>query len=146
MDADGDFVVAWRETVLGRAVYALRFDSQGNQKDTEAFVVNTTTLGDQTNPSVGMDNAGNFIVVWEGEGSGDVSGVFGRAYDTDGNSVTGEFLINQITSNTQHMASVAMLGFNDYITVWSGEGACDNSGVFARQLGNLTADAGSLCH
>ena len=143
MDADGDFVVAWRETGFGKAVYALRFDALGNQKDASAILINTTIFGDQTNPSVDLDAAGNFIIVWEGTGSGDTSGVFGRKFNADGTPVTGEFLINQTTTNTQHMASVAMLSLNDSVVVWSGEGSGDSSGVFARQLGAVIANAGS---
>ena len=143
MNADGDFVVAWRETVLDKGVYALRFDSLGNQKDASAILINTTIFDDQTNPSVDLDAAGNFIIVWEGVGSGDTSGVFGRKFNAEGTPVTGEFLINQTTTNTQHMASVAMLSLNDSVVVWSGEGLGDNNGVFARQLGAVIANAGS---
>ena len=62
--------------------------------------------------------------------------MFGRAYDDQGISGTGETLINQTTFNTQHMASLAMLDPENFVVVWSGNGPGDSDGVFARQFGN----------
>ncbi len=134
MDADGDFVAVWREDIIGETVKARRYDSTGTPLAPE-FLANTTILGDQTHPSVAIDDAGNFIVVWEGNGPGDGDGVFGQKYDSAGSTIGGEFLINQTTSNNQHMTSLAMLDLNNFVVVWSGEGPGDTDGVFARQFG-----------
>ena len=70
MSGDGRFTVAYRATGFALGVYARQFDAAG----TPLFLpllVNTTLANDQTNPSVSMDDSGDFIVVWEGAwGSG----------------------------------------------------------------------------
>ncbi len=51
----------------GSDVYVRQFDAAG----TPLFLpqlVNTSLADDQTNPSVSMDDSGDFIVVWEGDG------------------------------------------------------------------------------
>src|SRR5688572_15852662 len=64
-DADGDFIVVWRsdnqDGNLG-GIYAQRYNAAGAKQGDE-FRVNTVTTGNQMNPSVAMDDAGNFVVV-----------------------------------------------------------------------------------
>ena len=43
--------------------------------------VNTTTSGDQFANGIVMDAAGNFVVVWSGDGPGDADGVFFQRFD-----------------------------------------------------------------
>jgi hypothetical protein len=45
------------------------------------FEVNVTTDGPQVHPGVAMDNAGDFVIVWSGQGSADSSGVFYQRYE-----------------------------------------------------------------
>ncbi|MCE9589307.1 MAG: hypothetical protein K8S99_02150 [Planctomycetes bacterium] len=70
-DDAGDFVVAWTgaDSGQGRDVFAQRFNANGTVNGS-AFVVNTTTAGDQFSPSVAMDSAGDFVVAWNEAGSG----------------------------------------------------------------------------
>ena len=66
MDDTGDFVVTWAskgQDGSGWGIYAQLFDASGNRLGGE-FQVNTTTAGDQTCPSVGMENNGNFLIAW----------------------------------------------------------------------------------
>ncbi|MFT5091581.1 MAG: VCBS repeat-containing protein, partial [Porticoccaceae bacterium] len=133
MDNAGGFVVVWRETTLDIGIHARRFDSLDTPLGIST-IVNTTTFGDQTNPSITMDDAGDYIIVWEGVGTGDSDGVFARKYDSSGTALTGEFRVNDTTTNTQSQTSVAMLDVDNFVVVWSGEGAGDVDGVFARQF------------
>jgi len=134
MDASGNFVVVWKESVIEDAIYARRYDVSGSPLG-DSFTVNTTTFGDQGSPSVAMDAAGNFIIAWEGSGPGDGSGIFAQKYDSAGNSIGSEFRVNQTTGGSQHMASLAMLDANNFVSVWSGNGQGDDEGVFVRQFG-----------
>ena len=43
---------------------------------TGEILVNSTTAGDQRYPSVSMDDTGDAVVVWSGNGTGDSQGVF----------------------------------------------------------------------
>lgn len=146
MGSAGNFVATWRETVIDRAIFAQRYDSTGSTIGGQ-IGVNTTTPGDQTHPSIDLDEAGSFVIVWEGNGVGDANGVFGQKFDTTGTAVDGEFRINQTTTGGQQNASVALLDGDNFVVAWSGDGAGDTSGVFARHyssgVNNVpTADAG----
>jgi Domain of unknown function (DUF4347)/Cadherin-like/Bacterial Ig domain/Putative Ig domain len=89
-DAGGNFVVTW--TSAGQdgnatGVYARRFDASGAALTGE-IAVNTTTTGDQRNSVIGMNrSSGEFVVVWEGQGSGDAAGIFFRRFAADGTAV-----------------------------------------------------------
>ncbi len=86
MDADGDFVVAWRSDYQdgdnsGYGVFAQRYDAAGMPKGPE-FQVNSFTTGSQQNPAMAMDADGDFVVAWVSEyqdGSG--YGIFAQRYD-----------------------------------------------------------------
>ncbi|TKB70766.1 MAG: DUF4347 domain-containing protein [Nitrospira sp.] len=137
MSGDGRFTVAYRATGLGLGVYARQFDAAG----TPLFfplLVNTTFANDQTNPSVSMDDSGDFIVVWEGHGDQaanvDANGVFGQKFASTGTRIGSEFLVNQTTANVQDRASVAMLDSNNFVVVWTGSDGAQTD-VFARQFG-----------
>ncbi|MCA9145020.1 MAG: DUF4347 domain-containing protein, partial [Planctomycetales bacterium] len=135
MDANGNFVVVWRETNAGKDVYYRQFDSLGNPLDVTKQL-NTTTANTQTNPSVAVDAAGNFIATWEGRGPGDTDGVFYRRFTAAGVALdAAEVLVNQTTTGTQNQASLAVQNVNNFAVVWSGNGPGDGDGVFVRQFG-----------
>ncbi len=99
MDADGDFVVTWESNTDG-ANYDIYAQFYVNNKDADYYIgvfedypyypvamnplygmngeiggeirVNTTTNGDQRFPSVSMDDTGDVVIVWSG--NGEVSG------------------------------------------------------------------------
>lgn len=41
---------------------------------------NQTLIGDQENPTVSFGDDGTLLLTWEGNGAGDVDGVFGRRF------------------------------------------------------------------
>ncbi|MEO8325262.1 MAG: DUF4347 domain-containing protein, partial [Nitrospirota bacterium] len=141
MSGDGRFTVAYRASVLTVDVYARQFDAAGNALFLPK-TVNTSFLGTQTNPSVTMDDIGEFIVVWEGvgdrPGQNDTAGVFGQKFNSSGQKIGVEFLINQTTANVQDRASVAMLDRDNFVAVWTGSDGAQTD-IFARQYGATTA-------
>ena len=99
----GDFVVTWDSpdaSVYG--IYARRYKANGTPYDA-IFPVNSTTAGNQTKSSVGMDGYSNFVVVWEGQGGqdGDGIGVFGQMYTSNGTPSGSEFQVNTTTAGNQ---------------------------------------------
>ncbi|MCW5783054.1 MAG: tandem-95 repeat protein [Nitrospirales bacterium] len=142
MSGDGRFTVAYRATVLDVDVYVRQFDATGNSLFLPKTVNTTTLLSTQTNPSVTMDDLGEFIVVWEGTGNqpgqSDGSGVFGQKFNAGGQKIGFEFLINQTTANTQDRASVAMLDRDNFVAVWTGSDGAQTD-IFARQYGSTAA-------
>jgi hypothetical protein len=83
IDALGNFVVAWESFTQDGdqgGIFARRFDSAGNPRG-NAFRVNTTTVNDQFEPTIGIDRVGNFMVIWTSTGQdGGDEGVFGQRY------------------------------------------------------------------
>jgi hypothetical protein len=71
LDREGHFIVTWSsfdQDGSGYGVYARRFTSDGVPLADE-FLVPTETLGDQFDSSVALDAAGNYQIVWSGNGS-----------------------------------------------------------------------------
>ena len=83
MDAAGNTVVVWQGEGAGdtNGIFGQRFNAAGVAQGTE-FLVNTTTTGNQNWSSVAMDADGNFVVIWDGEGTGDTDGIFAQRFNT----------------------------------------------------------------
>ena len=121
MDDNGNFVVAW--TSYGQdkkdtdGVFAQRFDANGVAQGGE-FGVNSTNNGNQSTPLVAMDADGDFVVVWQGAGSGDTVGVFGQRYNAAGVAQGSEFLVNSTTTDEQSTPAVAMDAAGNFVVAW----------------------------
>jgi hypothetical protein len=97
LDADGDFVIAWSAYAQDGdqyGIFARTFSSAGIPTTAE-FRVNSFTSGGQDQPSVSVDDSGDFVVVWlSGDQDGDDGGVFAQRFkvpavlDIDGNGDT----------------------------------------------------------
>jgi len=88
------------------------------------FQVNTYTTSQQRYPSVAVDADGDFVVVWESEGSAgtdtDQLSIQGQRYDASGNVLGSEFQVNTYTSGAQWHPSVAADQDGDFMVVWRG--------------------------
>src|SRR5262249_19219302 len=96
MDGNGNFVLAWNsygQDGTSDGVYAQLFASSGVMQGSE-FRVNTSTNSGQWLPRVSMNDNGAFVVIWEGNGSGDSYGIFGQRYSSTGAALGGEFRVN----------------------------------------------------
>lgn len=84
INQDGDFVVAWASQFQDGdlyGVYAHRYDVAGGTITPERQI-NTFTTGSQLEPSVAMDDAGEFVVTWHGGANqdGNLYGVYARRF------------------------------------------------------------------
>ncbi|MCU7859034.1 MAG: DUF4347 domain-containing protein, partial [Candidatus Thiodiazotropha sp. (ex Lucinoma kastoroae)] len=100
-------------------------------------LVNQTTTGSQithydSGNQVASDAAGNFVVVWADDNSGNV---YGRLYDADGTAQGNEFRVNTYTTNTQFEAAVAMDDGGNFMVTWNSTNQ-DGSGygVYAQRF------------
>ncbi len=138
--SSGDFVVVWQSGAQdgqGFGIFGQLLDIDGVPQGGE-FQANTFTVFAQSYPAVGMDNNGDFVVVWQSgfqDGSG--AGVFGQRFDSNGMTVDGEFPINNTTPSFQGRPDVAMDDDGDFVVVWQSDGP-DGSGygIFARRFDN----------
>ncbi|MEM8601159.1 MAG: T9SS type A sorting domain-containing protein [Bacteroidota bacterium] len=139
MDADGDFVVVWTTYAQDgnqNGIYARRYEADGSDPATNAgeFQVNTFTTNSQEAPSVGMDDAGNFVVAWDSytqDGNG--RGVYAQRYDANGDPVDGEFRVNATTASNQGDPSVALEPDGDFVIAWRSYQDGSGNGVYAQR-------------
>jgi hypothetical protein len=137
MASDGRFVVAWQsygQDTHGFGIAARRFDAAGVAEGPD-FVVNTFTTGYQRDARVAMDNAANFVIVWDSElADGSGLGVFGRRYEVSGVGDP-EFRINTYTTATQWRGSVASAANGGFVVAWESDDQ-DGSGygIFAQRM------------
>jgi hypothetical protein len=123
----GGFVVVWTDTsgsggdTSGYAIRGQRFTSSGSKFGSE-FLVNTTTSGDQGNPSIAANSIGVFMVVWTdtSKSGGDTSGsaIRGQRFHSSGSKQGSEFLVNTTTSGGQGRPRVAALPAG-FVVVWT---------------------------
>lgn len=137
MNSAGDFVVTWTSIAADGTTYSIgaqRFNAAGAKQGSE-FQVNTTATGNQYNSDVGIDDNGNFVVVWQSIGQdGDGSGVFGQRYAADGSKQGGEFQVNTYTTSNQSFPTVAMAPGGEFVVTWSSSGQDgDGFGVYGQQ-------------
>ena len=110
--------------------------AQGPPMSPEIQANTYTTTSPQALPSVAMDGAGDFVVVWP-TSDGDGYGVAGRAFDPTGAPLTAQFAVNTYTTSDQYNCAVAADRNGDFVVVWTsyaqiGAGA----DVFARRYVN----------
>jgi hypothetical protein len=82
-------------------------------------VVNTVTSGHQAQPSVAMDQSGNFVVVWADDN--DDNGVYqirGRGFGADGSERIPEFTVNTTGTGQQVRPVVAMAPDGRFVVAW----------------------------
>jgi len=73
MDSNGNFVVVWEHDGNSNGlfnIHARGFDATGTERIPQ-FEVNTSSAGQQVDPTVAMNSIGNFVVAWEHDGDND---------------------------------------------------------------------------
>ncbi len=105
--------------------------------------VNDNEIGDQEDPAVAVSGDGDYVVAWTTYGqSGDSSiegNIVAQMFDSSGNTVGTQFIVNTYTDGNQHQPDVAMDTFGNFVITWAGEGLNDESGVFFRAFDALGA-------
>jgi hypothetical protein len=151
--SNGGFVVVWQsngQDGSGYGVYGQRFDSNGNKVGSE-FLVNTWTTDDQEAPSITSLPNGGFVVVWKSgcwwqectPQDGDGYGVYGQRFDSNGNKVGSEFLVNTWTTDDQEAPSITSLPNGRFVVVWDGAGEGDGDGVYGQRFDSNGNKVGS---
>ena len=132
MNAAGDYVIVWHADGFGgdpgQAVFGREYGLDGTPKDTADFRINTSTAGDQQNPAVGIAGNGNFVAVWDGNGTEagqtDSEGIFAQRYSASAitNTVPTVTLSNQITSLAENTSTVVRVKVADITVTDDGVG------------------------
>lgn len=149
VDAQGNFVAVWEsagQDGSGNGVYGRRFDKNFNPLSAE-FCITTSTTGDQFGPALAINPNGRFVVAWSdnnnrdgGGGSPDLAGpgasVWMREYNTNGNAVGVETMVNQSITGYQGYPLIDMNASGRFVVFYEANGTqagqIDNFGVYAR--------------
>lgn len=137
MNADGTFVIAWEDETLdqdGSGIFAQRYSADAAKLGTE-FRVNTTLEDDQSDPAIAIDGLGNFMITWvSNKQDTDNDGVYAQRYDSNGNLVGSEFLVNTTVEDAQRNPAIAMNASGDTIVVWESSAQDgDGRGIYGQR-------------
>ncbi|NOK59378.1 MAG: hypothetical protein GFH27_549283n162 [Chloroflexi bacterium AL-W] len=141
MNAEGSFVITWQSRGQdgdGEAVYVRAYADDGLAVTGEV-AVNTTTMGDQSRPTAGIDGTGNFVVAWQSDGQdGDGFGIYARRFLATGAPVDGEFPVSITTTGDQEFPELGMAPDGRFVVAWQSDGQDGSSdGIYMRRF---TAD------
>ncbi|HEV2867445.1 MAG TPA: hypothetical protein VGX37_13120, partial [Allosphingosinicella sp.] len=104
------------------------------------FELNTQTRNGQAAPSLAATSNGGFIAVWsDGSGiGGDLfdTGIKGQRFDSAGNKIGAEFLVNTTTRQIQNASHVTVLSSGKFVVTWTDLQVVDN-GVISDIRGRL---------
>lgn len=137
---DGDaFAIAWRGLVdrggvTDRDVFVRVYSSAGVAISDE-ILVNEYTTSDQQKVSIAALGADGFVVVWQSMGQdGDLGGIYGRLFTTDGAYDGSPFRINSTATGSQGDPSVAGLPDGRFLVSWWSDDQDESGlGVFGQR-------------
>jgi predicted phosphodiesterase len=128
---NGSFYVTWQDDRDANGVgqiYARGFDKDGNALFTDK-VVNTVGDGEQRNPDIACDDAGNFAVVWEDDQDDNGSyQILARGFLANGNQRFADISVNSVSAGQQYKPSIGMDSDGDFVVAW--EDDQDGNGSF----------------
>ncbi len=118
---NGNYVVTWTSNgqggdadSTGQGVYYQLYDSSGaaqlpNAGSPADQLANTTTIGDQENSAVTMDQNGNFIIAWsDNNNGGGTYDIYVQAFDSTGTRIGAATKINDTSSLTSPHPDISM--------------------------------------
>ncbi len=116
----GRAMLAWTGFVPGldgQEIRARVLDHNGKPVSGE-IGLNKTTVDNQSTPAVAAGIA-RFVAVWNSYGQdGSQDGIVGRVFDSDGQALTSEVVVNELTQGQQHSPAVAMLDNGQWLAAW----------------------------
>ena len=131
-DADGDFVVVWDSNgasggdTSASSVQGQRYSAAGVPQGAQ-FQVNSYTTSTQFNPAIATAADGDFVVVWESNGSdgGDTlaTSAQGQRYSAAGVPQGAQFQVNSYTTSAQIYPAIASDADGDFVVVWQSNGS-----------------------
>jgi hypothetical protein len=130
-DAGGNYIIVWTNDNgnpdPSRDIFGRIYDPSGAPR-TADFRVNSFFTGRQSSPAVAPLPGGSFVVVWESYQDGSSFAVIGRRFDSRGNPIGGEFLVNTFTPGGQSAPRISSDAAGNFVVVWHSAGQ-DGSGL-----------------
>lgn len=102
MDVSGSFIVSWGSSMnFATDIWVRRYDSSGNPLDlpqkVDADRPDPDSLSMEGTPDIGMDQEGNFVVVWKSQEAG--SKLYAQRFSASGARVGSNFRVNELDSS-----------------------------------------------
>lgn len=133
--SNGRFVVTWHSFEFGGNEYDIRgrvFNANGVALGSD-FVVNSTTIQDQYNPSVTALAAGRFAVTWfANQGIGGDNNIRARIFNADGTPLAHDFIVNSTTAGDQGNPSITTLSDGRLVATWNSDEGFTGNDIRAR--------------
>jgi len=139
VDELGNFVVVWESYGSGESdddltsIHGRRMKPADLGPLGEQFQINTYTTSHQGAPAVAMDPAGNFVVVWQSNGSagGDEQAysIQGQLFDDVASPIGDQFQVNTHATGAQTFPAIGMDPDGNFVVAWQSLGSpgTDNS-------------------
>jgi hypothetical protein len=114
----------------------------------DEFQVNTHTTNSQKYPTIGSDQAGNFVVVWQDGDApssgqdGHYGGIYAQRYDAGGAPVGGEFRVNAYTTQDQSQPAVASDAAGRFVVTWRRWSDGHYWGIFGQRFSSTGSPVG----
>ncbi|MBC8071045.1 MAG: hypothetical protein IAG13_22160 [Deltaproteobacteria bacterium] len=145
--SSGDFTVAWQGSNAQDGddigVIMRRYDNAGVALTGEA-VVNNVTADNQSQPAIGMNASGAFVIAWSSDlQDGASTGVAAQRFDALGAEQGAEFVANTYTTGAQNNPAVALNADGEFMLAWvSANQDGSLTGVYAQRYTNAGAAVG----
>jgi len=142
----GGAVVVWQSNGQDGdsfGIFARRFNENGTPAGSE-IAVNSYTTADQLRPDVCPLSNGDYVVSWDGKGSGDNKGVFLRQFESDGTPATAQARANTYTGNQQDNPDVFVRSGDNSVVVWASKNQDGQGwGVYGQRYGEGAVKQGA---
>jgi len=98
------------------------------------FLVNSTTVGDQIEPSITALADGGFVVTWTSSGQDGNWDIYAQRYDADGTAAGAEFRVNSTIASSQYFPSITKLADGGFVVSWTSYGQDGSDwGIYAQR-------------
>lgn len=119
--SDGGWVVTWAS--FGQdggnfGVYQQRYKADGSVFGGENLV-NTSTRGLQSEPSIAALDDGGWLVSWNAHRGSNLLDICQQLYDADGNKVGSEVVVNYVRSGDQDQPTITVLADGGWAIAWA---------------------------
>ena len=126
--SNGNYTVAWWSVSFN--IMARSFNSSSQPLGPE-FIVNSSTGGQRTYPTVTYNSQNDLFIAWHGQGDGDLDGIYMRRFNSSGVALGTEVRVNQSVSGPQTSAQLAASETGEVVISWTGRDG-NAEGVLAR--------------
>jgi len=98
MNNSGSFIIVWVDDQLSGKIHAQLYNPEGTLNGVNFICSESTDVIDQYNPSVDMDDAGNFIIAWEDRRNNSTNiwetDIYARIFEANGTPLSPDFRVN----------------------------------------------------